>query len=48
MVGCLFYYVVIYINMWSVKNILDLMEKNEFLYYIKKFKIEEKIDVMDF
>lgn len=27
--------------MWSVKKILDLMDNNGFLYYIKKFKIEE-------
>lgn len=34
--------------MWSVKKILDLIDNNGFLCYIKIIKIEEKIDVMDF
>lgn len=34
--------------MWSVKKILDLIDNNGFLCYIKKIKIGEKIDVMDF
>lgn len=28
--------------MWSVKKILDLIDNNGFLCYIKKIKIEEK------
>lgn len=29
--------------MWSVKKILDLIDNNGFLCYIKKIKIEKKL-----